>query len=96
MKYQNTEAQIKVIQRIKELRIKHGISQIALSDILGISSGQVGSIESPRYRHKYTLKQINKFCLHINCSFERIFLDEVDIKSQNHIELLIQKIIEYD
>lgn len=96
MKFQNTEAQINVIQRIKELRIEHNISQIALSDILGISSGQVGSIESPRFQHKYTLKQIKKFCSYINFPFEQIFLTEAEIKLPNYPDLLIQKIIEYD
>ncbi|MCK9301860.1 MAG: XRE family transcriptional regulator [Bacteroidales bacterium] len=96
MKCQNTKAQINVIQKIKYLRIEHNISQIALSDILEISSGQVGSIESPRFQHKYTLKQIKKFCSHINYPFEQIFLDEIEIESPNYTDLLIQKIIEYD
>lgn len=96
MKTQNTEIQINIIQKIKRLRIERKISQITLSDILCISSGQVGSIESPRFQHKYTLKQIDKFCSFINYPFERIFLTEEELSQSNSTQLLIKRIIEYD
>ena len=92
----NNELQDSVIQRIKKLRNERDISQLALSNILNISSGQIGNIESPRFRHKYTLKQIYTFCKYINFPFEQIFLSEDEITAPNSKDLLIKKIIEYD
>lgn len=93
---QNNEIQYAIIQKIKALRIEHNISQTVLSEILGISSGQVGNIESSRFPHKYTLKQIYSFCSYIDYPVENIFLSEADLKSFNKCEQLIKKIIEYD
>ncbi len=97
MQIKNTSIQETVIQRVKSLRINNNISQLQLGSILGISSGQVGNIESPRFQHKYTLKQIYLFCEHINYPFEKIFLTDDELKeTDNQTNLLIKKIIEYD
>lgn len=85
-----------IIQKIKHLRTDNNIRQLGLSNLLEISSGQVGNIESSRFQHKYTLKQIYTFCTHIGYPTERIFLTDEEISAANHINLLIQKIIEYD
>lgn len=92
----NSDLQDSVIQKIRTLRHEQNISQFALSGILNISSGQIGNIESQRFSHKYTLKQIYTFCSYIGYPFERIFLSEEEAKSSNSNELLIKKIIEYD
>lgn len=92
----NNEIQDSVIQRIKRLRIEKNISQLALSKILGISNGQIGNIESPRYKHKYTLRQVYTFCKYIDYPFELIFLTECENLLSNRSDLLIKKIIEYD
>lgn len=96
MTSKKTEFQEQIIQRIKDLRFERGISQLALSNILDISDGQVGNIESPRFQHKYTLKQLYTFCTFIKYPFENLFLTEEELKSKNAIELLISKIIQYD
>lgn len=96
MEQKNTKIEEQVIQTIRKLRMERNISQLAMSNILGISDGQVGNIESPRYQHKYTLKQIYTFCSFIEYPFEKIFLSENEISSKNHINLLIEKIIQYD
>ena len=96
MNSQNQHFKDAIIQKIKQLRTDHNISQLALSDILEISSGQVGNIESSRFQHKYTLKQIYTFCTHIGYPIENVFLTAEEISAVNHIDLLIQKIIEYD
>lgn len=95
MRTNNSDYQDYVINVIKSLRIANNISQVQLSDILQISTGQIGNIESPKFPHKYTLKQIQGFCKYINYPIERIFLSEEDDSSENKIELLINKIIEY-
>lgn len=96
MESHNSTEQDKVIQKIKSLRIERNISQSALSDILGISSGQVGNIESSRFQHKYTLKQIAHFCSFIEYPIEQIFLSKEELSNPHYIELLIKRIIEYD
>lgn len=96
MKSKNSPIEELVIQKIKQLRIERNISQLALSDILGISDGQIGNIESPRYQHKYTLKQIYTFCSFIEYPFERIFLSDEELNSNKYINTLITKIIQYE
>ena len=91
-----SEIQEKVIRSIRELRMQRGISQRSLGDILGISDGQVGNIESPRFKHKYTLKQIYDFCDFVQYPFENLFLTDEELKSNNAIKLLITKIVQYD
>ena len=92
----NSEIQEQVIQTIKRLRTERGISQLALSNILGISDGQVGNIESPKYQHKYTLKQLYDFCSFVEYPFENLFLTQEELKSKDAIRILIDKIIKYD
>ena len=96
MKSKNSPIEELVIQKIKQLRIERNISQLALSDILGISDGQIGNIESPKYQHKYTLKQIYTFCTFIEYPFEKIFLTDEELNSNKYINTLITKIIEYE
>lgn len=96
MKSKNSPIEELVIQKIKQLRIERNISQLALSDILGISDGQIGNIESPKYQHKYTLKQIYTFCTFIEYPFEKIFLTDKELNSNKYINTLITKIIEYE
>lgn len=96
MKCKNSNIEDQVIQKIRRLRVERNISQSALSDILGISDGQIGNIESPKYQHKYTLKQIYEFCSFIEYPFESIFLTEEELKSKNIVKLLIEKIVEYE
>ncbi len=85
-----------IIMKIRKLRLERNISQMALSDILDVSDGQIGNIESSRFQHKYTLKQIYTFCTFINYPFEKVFLSDEELASKNSIALLIKKIIQYE
>lgn len=85
-----------IIMKIRKLRLERNISQMALSDILNVSDGQIGNIESSRFQHKYTLKQIYTFCTFINYPFEKVFLSDEELASKNSIALLIKKIIQYE
>ena len=80
-----------IIMKIRKLRLERNISQMALSDILDVSDGQIGNIESSRFQHKYTLKQIYTFCTFINYPFEKVFLSDEELASKNSIALLIKK-----
>lgn len=98
MKSESVDYQDKIIQSIKKLRIERGISQAKLSELLGLSRGQIGNIENPRYSHKYTLKQIDIICKHLNYPIERIFIPNVKIASEcsEAVNAVISSIIKYE
>ncbi len=92
------DLQLKVINSIRELRFDNNLSQAALSDILDISYGLIGNIESTRYEHKYTLKQLKILSEHFEFKLEELFLTPEELKKSKKeaINLLITKIIEYN
>lgn len=99
MEIKKTDFQIEIIGRIKEYRIDQNISQAYVSEILGLNSkGLIGNIESPKYSHKYTLKQLHILSQKLNFPLEGLFLteDELNQDKQIIINNLIKKIIEYD
>jgi len=93
-----SEYQEKVISKLKKMRMDNNVSQAQLSEILSISPGLVGNIESYKYSHKYTLKQIKEICDYFNYRIDNVFFDdnEIIIEKNEAINLLILKIIEYD
>lgn len=92
-----TLCQQNVIFLIKQLREREGYSQKRLSDELGVSAGQIGSIESLKSSHKYTLAQIWQICRLFNVRIEDIFLSKAEqAESENMIDSLIVKIVEYE
>ena len=58
--------QNKFSQRIKELRIGHGLSQEALGDIIGISKPAVSDIE--RMRRTTTIEKLAELASYFNVS----------------------------
>ena len=91
------EYQNDIIGRIRKLREERGYTQSKIADIIGISNGQMGNIESPKTPHKYTLAHIHNICKEFNIPIEQIFLDDNDYaKNIDLINLLIEKIIEYE
>ena len=95
---ENIEYQDKIIQTIKRIRIDRDISQAKLSEMLGISRGQVGNIENPNYPHKYTLKQIVNVCEKLDVPIEHIFIPEQKVKPEcsEVIKGLVDCIIRYE
>lgn len=92
-----SQHQIEIIDRIRRLRHERRCSQAGLAVLLGISRGQVGSIESCRDTHKYTLGQIHTICQEFNYRIEHLFLSEEDFENgSNIIDTLISKIAEYE
>ena len=92
-----TEKQNNVIFYIKQVRESLGYSQKRLADLLGVSHGQIGNIESLRTSHKYTLEQIQCICEVFNIRIELVFLQEDEIvKSKNLIDSLIKEIVKYE
>ena len=95
---ENIDYQDKVVQTINKIRLQKNISQAKLSEILGISRGQIGNIENPNYTHKYTLKQIVTICKFIDYPIEKIFIPEMTIAPEcsNAINALMESVIRYE
>jgi len=95
---ENIDYQDKVVQTIKKIRLQKNISQAKLSEILGISRGQIGNIENPNYTHKYTLKQIVTICKYLDYPIERIFIPDIKIAPEcsNAINALMESVIQYE
>lgn len=93
-----TPYQLTIIERIKTLRTEHNESQAQLAAILGISTGQMGNIETPKASHKYTLGQIYTLCRHFQISVADIFLTTEDkqLPTEPLLDKLIQNIIQYE
>lgn len=64
-----------IVNKVRDLRIKRGMSQEELAIHLGISRGFVGHIESPEFVSKYSMVQLNDIAKIFKCS-PRDFLPE--------------------
>jgi len=62
-----------VINKVKEKRLANGWSQLDLAVEIGVSSGFIGQIESPKYPTKYSIEQINHLAKAFNCSPKDFF-----------------------
>lgn len=93
-----SEFQLSIIFKIKKEREIRGLGQKNIADILQLSIGHVGNIESSKFPHKYTLKQLNILCKHFGMPTEQLFIpDDADVdKNMNITTLLIDRIIEYE
>lgn len=93
-----SDYQMEIIRIIRNHREAIGWGQKNVASFLGISIGHVGSIESPRFPHKYTLNQLNKLCQKFGMPTEQLFIpDEAYMEDNINItELLINKICEYE
>lgn len=85
-----------IIHRIRTLREERGYTQGKIANVIGISNGQMGNIESPKTAHKYTIAQIQQICKEFNVPIEQLFLEDEDFaKGVDIISLLIDKIVKY-
>lgn len=57
-----------VIDSVREMRIKKGISQAELANLLNVSIGFIGNVENPKYRAKYNLNHIHELAKIFKCS----------------------------
>lgn len=88
-----TDFQNEVVNRIRQLRIDRDVSQIGLANIIDVSNGQIGNIESPKFQHKYTLKHLNLIAKFFNVSIIYLLTGNNDAID---IDYLIQLLIKYD
>ncbi|MDQ1266634.1 MAG: hypothetical protein QG635_1786 [Bacteroidota bacterium] len=67
-KISKTKIEQYVINKVKEKRIQSRLSQAELADLLNLSAGFIGKIESNKYAAKYNLNHINALAKIFNCS----------------------------
>ena len=67
-KFHATKLEMYIIERVKAMREKHGMSQIALSQALGLADSFVSNVESVKRRDKYNLNHLNLFAKVFKCS----------------------------
>ena len=79
---QTTKINLYVINYVRDLRIKHGVTQVELAFRLKVSEGFIGKIESPKYTTKYNLNHLNELAKIFNCS-PKDFLPESWIEENN-------------
>lgn len=93
-----SEYQLEIIFKIRQEREARGLGQKNIADILGISEGHIGNIESHKFPHKYTLKQLDTLCKYFKIPTEQLFISD-DLYLQKDINitsLLVDKIVEYE
>ncbi|MCH4155916.1 MAG: helix-turn-helix transcriptional regulator [Muribaculaceae bacterium] len=92
-----SEYQNLIILKLRKLRMEKKFSQKEIAELLGISNGQMGNIESPHTKNKYTLQQIYTICTELKLPIEQIFIEDEELSTGKEIiNLLISKIIKYN
>lgn len=62
-----------VIQKIKQMRIAHNLSQQELADNINVSQSFIRDCENPKRRAKYNLNHLNELAKFFKCSFSEFF-----------------------
>ena len=90
-----SDYQQQVINKIKALREKQGITQLAFSKMLGISPGQMGNIDSIRQPHKYTIKQLMTICDALGVGIEEVLYPSSAKSKACSVRDVVTAIIKY-
>ncbi|WP_026768781.1 helix-turn-helix domain-containing protein [Asinibacterium sp. OR53] len=67
---EKTKIDLYVIRKVKERRLKVGMSQADLAYALDVSVGFIGKIESPNYPTHYNIKHLNDLAKILKCSLQ--------------------------
>lgn len=68
-----SEIDLFVIRKIKTKRLELGISQRGIADILEVSAGFIGQVESKKYDVKYSVHQLYLIAKEFECSVADFF-----------------------
>lgn len=92
-----TPYQLKIISEIRDLREDNKLSQVGLSDILDVSYGMVGNIESHKFKHKYSLRMLKTICNEFGYPITKLFLPNKNLSEseQNIINSFVKNLIRY-
>lgn len=64
-----------VIDKVREIRMDAGVSQVKLSADMELNAKFVGNVESGKTPDKYNLNHLNKIAEILNCSIKDFFPD---------------------
>lgn len=76
---------IAVADKVREMRISKGLSQRYIANVLNVSPGFIGQVESVNSETKYSLNQLNRLAKEFDCS-PRDLLPEQVIEEENWSE----------
>jgi transcriptional regulator with XRE-family HTH domain len=68
-----------VINTVREMRLRRKLTQDDIAEFINSSRGFVGQVESSNSRSRYSVDQLNRIALGMNCS-PRDFLPEKAVK----------------
>jgi len=57
-----------IIEKVKAMRIENDLTQIELSQRMGMSDSFIGHIETPKNPHKYKIGHLNELAKIFKCS----------------------------
>ena len=75
-----TKFEIAVIDKVIQLRRQKGLSQEYIANVLNLTKGFIGQIESPKHPSKYNLNHLNKLAEEMGCSPKDFLPDEAIIE----------------
>jgi transcriptional regulator with XRE-family HTH domain len=65
-----------VIDKVRDMRKEKGISQRELANLLDMSYGFIGDVESPKEPAKYNLSHLNEIAKIFKCSIKDFLPDK--------------------
>lgn len=80
-----TKFQYEIIQLVKTIREKRGFTQDDIADVLKVTRGYIGQVESPNFSSRYTIDQLNSLALFFQCS-PKEFMPDSPIKNNTPIK----------
>lgn len=63
-----TKFDLQIVDIVRKKRLELGYSQEQLANMLGVSNGFIGKVESNKFSSKYNLNHINKLSNILQCS----------------------------
>jgi len=71
-----TDIEAYVIDKVKEKRVEHNLTQSELAVRLNVSNGFIGQAESSNSPTKYNLNHLNQLAIIFNCSVKDFIPDK--------------------
>ena len=95
MDKKKTDIQIQVINRIKKIRLSQDVSQREFANMLDITAGEIGNIESLKYKNKYTLRQLVAISNKMNIPIIDLLYDDDEKDNVEGINDILKRIVFY-
>lgn len=80
-----TKFEIAIADRVRTIRLEKGFSQEYLAEVLGVSKGFIGQIETPTHASKYSFTHLNKLAKEMSCS-PKDFMPENAVEEDDWVD----------